>query len=161
MKQQNTTNSGNMRHIIAIDAMIEGDTVTAAAARANMTRENLSRLLHHNPVFMAELNRRRADAQGEVRDGLRVLIARITAATLAALHDPETPPSVVLQAGLSALPKLYTLIKEMRDEAMDEQSIALTMIPDTLAVMLNEDENAAAERLVEVARREIEATSNL
>jgi hypothetical protein len=152
-------NPGTLRHIIAIDAMIEGNTVTEAAARAHMTRENLSRLLHHNPVFIAELNRRRADAQGATTDGLRVLIARITAATLAALNDPFTPPAVVLQAGLSALPKLYALIAEMGKGALEETTVALSMIPDAVTEMLRENEIAAAGRLVEAARREIETVA--
>jgi hypothetical protein len=152
-------NPGNLRHIIAIDAMIEGHTVTESAARANMTRENLSRLLHHNPVFIAELNRRRADAQGAVIDGLRVLIARITAATLAALNDPLTPPAVILQAGLSALPKLYALMGELGKGSTDEQSIALTMIPDPVTAMLYGAEQVKAGRLIETARQELETVA--
>jgi hypothetical protein len=91
MRRQKTTDDGNLRHIVAINAMIKGKTVTEAAALANMSRENLSRLRHHNPVFIAELNRRRADAQDATLDGLRVLIARITATIWATLNNPEHP----------------------------------------------------------------------
>jgi hypothetical protein len=159
MSRQKPTDTGDLRHIVAINAMIEGKTVTEAAALANMSRENLSRLRHHNPVFIAELNRRRADAQGATLDGLRVLIERITAAVLAALNNPETPPSVILQSGLSALPKLYAITGELSKEPTEEQTIAMKMIPDSVAAMLYERENMEAARIVEEARREIEAVA--
>jgi hypothetical protein len=64
-----------------------------------------------------------------------------------------------LQAGLSALPKLYVITGELAKGLTEEQTIALKMIPDAMAAMLYERENTEAARIVEEARREIETAS--
>ena len=103
------------RFLLAVDALVSGASITDAATSAGVRRETVSRWIHENPVFKAELNRRREEIRIERRVSLGALIADIETAIRRALNNPETPPVVTLQAGLSVLPKLYAL--------MDGQSI--------------------------------------
>jgi phage terminase small subunit len=59
----NKQNAITIKKEIAINALIGGASVTTAAQEAGYSRETLSRLLHDNVVFQAELNRRRIEAQ--------------------------------------------------------------------------------------------------
>jgi predicted transcriptional regulator len=98
------------RFLLAVDALVSGASITDAATAAGVRRETVSRWIHENPVFKAELNRRREEIRIERRVSLGALIADIEAAVRKALNNPETPPVVTLQIGLSVLPKLYALM---------------------------------------------------
>jgi phage terminase small subunit len=114
----------NARYATAIDELIGGASVTEAAAKAGYTRETLSRLIHKNVIFQAELNRRRHEARDAITGKLNEMIGRISEAVQRALVNPETPPGVVLQSGLSALPKLYALMRDQEVGSVDVEKLA-------------------------------------
>jgi hypothetical protein len=58
---------------IALTALVSGKTATAAAQSAGVNRETVSRWLHHDPAFQAELGRQRAALHAAVDDRLRTL----------------------------------------------------------------------------------------
>ena len=111
------------RFLLAVDALVSGASITDAAMAAGVRRETVSRWIHENPVFKAELNRRREEARIERRVSLGTLIADIEAAVRRALNNPETPPVVTLQAGLSVLPKLYALMNGQSIGPLDAEKI--------------------------------------
>jgi hypothetical protein len=47
--------------VLAVAALMGGSTVTEAAEKAGVSRETVSRWVHHDPAFIAELQNRRAE----------------------------------------------------------------------------------------------------
>ena len=129
-KATKTHNGGGLstRWTAAIDLLVAGKTITTAAAESGCSREQLSRLKNHNPVFIAELNRCRSEARQETTAKLRGLINKIIDSVEAALQSPELSPYVTLQAGLSALPKLFELVSENEQGYTSAEAIAGTMV---------------------------------
>jgi predicted transcriptional regulator len=111
------------RFLLAVDALVSGASITDAATTAGVRRETVSRWIHENPVFKAELNRRREEIRIERRVSLGALIVDIEAAIRRALNNPETPPVVTLQTGLSVLPKLYALMDGQSIGPLDAEKI--------------------------------------
>jgi hypothetical protein len=118
----------NTRYETAIDALVLGSTITEAAKASGYSRETLSRLRHGNPVFVALLNKRRAEACDVVTGRLRELIDKLAGAVIAALDSPDLSSALVVQAGLSAIPKLaqmlatsYPTMADMKPGAIAEQ----------------------------------------
>ena len=60
---------------IAIAALIRGATVTEAATEAGVSRQTVSEWKHHDPEFIAALNRSRYEVWHQVEDRLRTLVA--------------------------------------------------------------------------------------
>ena len=57
----------------AITALVSGSTVTVAAGKAGVARETVSRWLHRDPAFMAELQNSRAEMAAQTRCALESL----------------------------------------------------------------------------------------
>lgn len=75
------TNSDTIRQLSveqqnAIDLLITGMTDEEVATQVGVTRQTVNQWRNQNPVFAAELNRRREEAWGVCIDGLRHLQAR-------------------------------------------------------------------------------------
>ena len=141
------------RHLAAIDALVGGASVAEAARQSGYTREVLSRLKHHNPIFRATLNQRRAEARDEVTANLRGLINEITTSIRTALQSPELSPSATLQAGLAALPKLYALIAENETGLIYADKMAAGMVTDAMSNLFNGMIGATDEDIQKLLRK--------
>ena len=113
---------------LAIDALISGASISEAAIAAGVSRSTLSKWLHSNPLFQGVLNQRRAEVRAERMIGLSALIGDIESAIRNALADPEITPAVILQSGLSILPKLYTLLSEQPIGSTDPDKLARDLV---------------------------------
>ena len=148
---------GSPRWVLAIDALVNGDSITEAATKTGYARETLSRLRHHNPVFKATLNRRRAESREEITARLRVLISEVIAAIQSALRNPELAPGATLQAGLAALPKLYELVAENERGATNAWNLASDMVPGLTDIMFQSDKNEAViEKVLQQSEAELD-----
>ena len=58
---------------LAVAALVNGSTITQAAEKAGVTRETVSRWMHGNPVFIAELQNTRAEIAAQTRYALEAL----------------------------------------------------------------------------------------
>jgi site-specific recombinase XerD len=103
----------------AIDAIITGRSDADAAEAAGVSRQTLNGWKNHNAVFIAELNQRRAEMKDVLYSRIASMLEEMTACLAAALKNPETPPAVIVQAGLSALPKLYALVADRNSGETD------------------------------------------
>lgn len=99
------------RHAAAIDHLLKGKSVKETAQAVGYNESHLSSLIHENPVFRAELNRRRSEVtkavQNDIREFTRELIARIRRA----MDDPKMSPGLIFQIGLSTIPKLWDILR--------------------------------------------------
>jgi hypothetical protein len=147
------------RYEAAIDALVSGSTITEAAKVSGYSRETLSRLRHENPVFVALLNKRRAEACDVVAGRIRELVDKIAGAVIAALESPELSSALIVQAGLSAIPKLtqilaagYPTVAEMKPGIVAEQ---MGLIENPVLKMLHEDEDRVRLEVCERAKKEL------
>ena len=88
--RQNETDSTDASQALAIEALVAGSTVTAAADQAGVSRATLHRWLASDHVFIAAFNDRKAEVLAEVRGQLRSLAGEAVAVYRRAL-DPSTP----------------------------------------------------------------------
>jgi len=79
MRQQNSLTGPQE---IALQALLEGKTVTRAAEAAGVARQTVSRWLHEDETFVAEFNRRRA----EIWDAGKLKMIQLIEAAVAALE---------------------------------------------------------------------------
>ncbi len=72
---QNVTLSAviSSSQMLAINALVSGSSVTRAAEAAGVARETVSRWVHRDPVFIAELQNTRAELAAQTRLGLEAL----------------------------------------------------------------------------------------
>ena len=56
---------------LALDALVSGGSITKAATEAGVARETVSRWVHHDPVFLAQLQNVRAELAIQTRCALR------------------------------------------------------------------------------------------
>src|SRR3954470_21234365 len=66
-----TTNSPTRS--LALQALVSGGSVTTAAKEAGVARETVSRWVHHDPVFLAQLHNVRAELAIQTRCALEAL----------------------------------------------------------------------------------------
>ncbi len=78
---------------LAVEALAGGSSVTAAAKVAGVARETVSRWVHHDPVFIAELQNIRAELALQTRCALEALGMRSIAALREALQNQFMLPS--------------------------------------------------------------------
>lgn len=71
--RQNATDSTDASQALAIESLVAGSTVTAAADQAGVSRATLHRWLASDHVFIAAMNGRKAEFLGQVRGELRAL----------------------------------------------------------------------------------------
>jgi hypothetical protein len=89
----------------AIEALASGATVTAAAEAAGVARETVSRWVHHDPVFIAELHNIQAEMAAQTRLALGTLGMRAVWTLRNALADKIVRPTN-LRAACSVLKML-------------------------------------------------------
>lgn len=97
VKRKQNTDMLDTQQVTAIERLISGDTVTAAAAEAGVDRSTVYRWLKEDAEFVAELNRRRSDLLDAVQE-------RLCGAALAAAETVESAVKAGdLQAALVVL----------------------------------------------------------
>jgi hypothetical protein len=87
---QNETDLTDASQALAIEALVAGSTVSAAAEQGGVSRQTLHRWLAADHVFIAALNFRKAEFLGQVRGELRAL-ATDAIATLKRAMNPDKP----------------------------------------------------------------------
>jgi hypothetical protein len=76
-----------------VEALAGGSTVTAAAKAAGVARETVSRWVHHDPAFIAELHNTRAELAAQTRCALEALGTQAVATLAEALQDQRMRPT--------------------------------------------------------------------
>jgi hypothetical protein len=76
---------------LAIAALVGGSTVTEAAKKAGVSRETVSRWVHRNPEFIAELQNARAEMAAQIRCALEALGKRSVAVLQEGLENASIP----------------------------------------------------------------------
>jgi hypothetical protein len=99
------------RYARAIDFLLQGRSVGEAAQAAGYSESYLSHLIHENPVFKAELNRRRSELTRAVQADIRELARELIAKIRRVMDSPRLTPGLVFQIGLSTIPKLWDILK--------------------------------------------------
>jgi hypothetical protein len=112
---QNLTLSAVMSatQALALGALASGLTVTKAAEKAGVARETVSRWLHHDPVFIAELQTVRAELAVQTRCALEALGMQSVGVLRDAIQDNFVKPG-----RLRAACALLRLLGAHRPEAM-------------------------------------------
>jgi hypothetical protein len=87
---------------LAVEALASGSTVTEAAERAGVVRETVSRWVHGDPEFIAELQNRRAEMAAQVRCALEALGKR-SVAVLGDAVGKMTNPATKFKAACAVL----------------------------------------------------------
>jgi Homeodomain-like domain-containing protein len=86
----------------ALQALLDGATVTEAATAAGVDRTTVHRWQRHVKFFTA-MNRAKADRQNAVRAGLQSLTQEAIGTMRDLLKDPTVPPAVRLKAAMAVL----------------------------------------------------------
>lgn len=97
---------------LALAAILAGATDGEAASRAGVARETLNRWKHADANFVAELNRRRAEAWEASCDALRALAPKAVRALSDALDAPS--PTTRLRAASLVLKTLGVAAEPLR-----------------------------------------------
>ena len=98
---------------LAVAALVKGASVTKAALEAGVTRETVSRWVHQNPVFIAELQNARAEIAAQTRCALEALGEQAIATLADALRN-----NFMLPTRLRAACAVLKLIGADRAETM-------------------------------------------
>jgi transposase-like protein len=103
--RQNATDLTDASQVLAIEALVAGSTVSAAAEQAGVSRQTLHRWLATDHVFIAAHNARKVEVLAEVRGDLRSLAASAVAVYRRALdlNVPNMPTAVRLRASGAVL----------------------------------------------------------
>ena len=99
----------------AIEALVSGSSVTAAARAAGVARETVSRWMHHDPAFIAELENTRSEIAAQTRLALEALGMRAIATLREAIENRFMLPTR-LRAACAVLkaPRIPGLVKSGR-----------------------------------------------
>jgi hypothetical protein len=76
----------------ALEVLVSGGTVTKAAKEAGVARETVSRWLHHDPVFIAEMHNARAELASQIRCALEALGTQAVAVLVNAIQNEFVKP---------------------------------------------------------------------
>src|SRR4051812_5039161 len=77
---------------LALDALVGGGSITTAATEAGVARETVSRWVHHDPVFLAELQNVRAELAIQTRCALEALGMQAIGVLASAVQDQFVKP---------------------------------------------------------------------
>jgi hypothetical protein len=77
---------------LALQALVSGGSVTKAAKEAGVARETVSRWVHHDPVFLAEVQNVRADLAIQTRCALEALGIQAVGVLANAVQDQFVKP---------------------------------------------------------------------
>src|SRR5260370_18034831 len=86
-----------------IEALAQGQTVSAAAEKAGVHRTTIHHWIRSEPQFQAAVRIAQAEYSAELNDGIRELAARALLTLHDLLQDPTTPPAVRLKTALAIL----------------------------------------------------------
>ena len=86
-----------------IEALAQGQTVSAAAEKAGVHRTTIHHWIRTEPQFQAAVRIAQAEYSAELNDGIRELAARALLTLHDLLQDPTTPPAVRLKTALAIL----------------------------------------------------------
>jgi hypothetical protein len=77
---------------LALRALVSGGSVTKAAKEAGVARETVSRWVHHDPVFLAEMQNARAELASQTRGALEALGMRAVGVLVEAVGNQFVKP---------------------------------------------------------------------
>ena len=77
---------------LALQALVSGGSITKAAKEAGVARETVSRWVHHDPVFLAELQNVRAELAIQTRCALEALGMQAVGVLANAVQDQFVKP---------------------------------------------------------------------
>jgi len=86
-----------------IEALAQGQTVTAAAEKAGVHRTTIHNWIRNQPQFKAAVRTAQAEYAAEVNDGIHELAAHALLTLHDLLRDPATPHAVRLKTALAIL----------------------------------------------------------
>ncbi len=86
-----------------IEALAQGQTVSAAAEKAGVHRTTIHHWIRNEPQFKAAVRTAQSEYAAELNDGLRELAVRAVLALHDLLQDISTPPAVRLKTALAIL----------------------------------------------------------
>jgi hypothetical protein len=79
-------------HWLALQALVSGGSVTQAAKEAGVARETVSRWIHHDPVFIAEMQNARDELASQTRCALEALGMRAVGVLADAVQNQFVKP---------------------------------------------------------------------
>src|SRR3954452_21927074 len=77
---------------LALQALVSGGSITKAATEAGVARETVSRWVHHDPVFLAQLHNVRAELAIQSRCALEALGIQAVAVLVDAVQNQFVKP---------------------------------------------------------------------
>jgi hypothetical protein len=92
MSQNVTLHTISPAQSAALRFLVSGGSVTNAAFQAGVARETVSRWLHHDPVFMAEMHNARAELASQTRCALEALGMQAVAVLVNAIQNEFVKP---------------------------------------------------------------------
>src|SRR5712672_1093194 len=86
-----------------IEALAQGQTVSAAAEKAGVHRTTIHHWIRNQPQFKAAVRTAQSEYAAEVNDGIHELAAHALLTLHELLQDPATPHAVRLKTALAIL----------------------------------------------------------
>jgi len=86
-----------------IEALAQGQTVSAAAEKAGVHRTTIHHWIRTEPQFQAAVRIAQTEYSAELNDGIRELAARALLTLHDLLQNPTTPPALRLKTALAIL----------------------------------------------------------
>ena len=149
---QNVTLSTTISPVqsLALDALVSGGSITKAAKEAGVARETVSRWVHHDPAFLAELQNIRAEMAIQTRCALESLGMRAVGVLTDAIENQLVKPS-----RLRAACALLKMIGADRTETMASTTA------EEVHVRLQEHEAELQERQGKLGASEAQSSRSL
>jgi hypothetical protein len=92
MSQNVTLQSISPAQSVALQVLVSGGSVTKAGQKAGVARETVSRWLHHDPVFIAEMHNARAELASQTRCALEALGMQAVGVLVSAVQNEFVKP---------------------------------------------------------------------
>jgi hypothetical protein len=92
MSQKVTLQAISLAQSAALGILVSGGSVTKAAQKAGVARETVSRWLHHDPVFIAEMHNARAELASQTRCALEALGMQAVGVLVSAVQNEFVKP---------------------------------------------------------------------
>jgi hypothetical protein len=92
MSQNVTLSTISPAQSAALQVLVSGGAVTKAAQQAGVARETVSRWLHHDPVFIAEMHNARAELASQTRCALEALGTQAVGVLVSAVQNEFVKP---------------------------------------------------------------------
>jgi hypothetical protein len=92
MSQNVTLSTISPAQSLALGALVSGGSITKAAKEAGVARETVSRWVHHDPVFIAEMQNARAELASQTRCALEALGTQAVGVLVSAVQNEFVKP---------------------------------------------------------------------